>query len=265
MADFAFAKRPTGEPIRVSLDNGFLGGVFGGSGSGKSVFTKRFLLEALKTYHERLQVLILDPKRVGFEIGGWGRRCYIYSDPLQFGQVLTSLLNEVDRRYLELAEKGLSRMPDDREIILLVCDELPMVTGNAMLTDKQQKAIQQTLVALCQRARQSGVALLLVSQTAATAVLPNAARASIDQRFVFRLASEEEVKMASAGRVEECPANTLYLDGEGYHLTNRTQGLYVRGRVRFVTSEEEENTLAAVAGDKRYLYMTDWDNIEFTG
>lgn len=263
MDKFIVGKTPIGTPIYANIDRGFLAAIFAQSGAGKTVLCQQILQAMMLTYGASIQFVIIDPKRVGFF--EYINRAHIYTDENDWLRLLQSLENEMLRRYEQMAKSGRSSysISSENPFILLVIDELNSVTNNQMLTKKERDDVIAKLVSLSNQMRQASMGYLLISQTADTSVLPSIVRANTSTRFVMRMASTQQIKMATGDREDE--VSPLYMPGEFYALTSETNGRYVRGKAKMLSTDKIQEIMRKVNADKRPLYCLDWNNPDFLG
>lgn len=263
MDKFIVGKTPIDTPIYASLDSGFLAAIFAQSGAGKTVLCQRLLQGMMLTYGADFQCIIIDPKRVGFF--EYINRAHIYTDENDWPRLLQSLENEMLRRYEEMAQAGCSSyaISPERPFLLLVIDELNSVTNNQTLTKKERDEVIAKLISLSNQMRQASMGYLLISQTADTSVLPSIVRANTSTRFIMKMASTQQIKMATGDREDE--VSPLYMPGEFYALTSETNGRYVRGKAKIITPDKVQEVMRKVNPDKRPLRCLDWSNPDFLG
>ncbi|WP_158295186.1 FtsK/SpoIIIE domain-containing protein [Eggerthella lenta] len=267
MSGFTVGYTPTAREIKAGVAKGFLAIVAGQSGSGKTNLTNNILLQMMRTYRERIQFVVIDPKRVGFL--PFKERCYLLNgDEGDWTRALQALVNEMNRRYERMERAGLDSFPvsEADPYILLVIDELSAVMNPAVFERKKERdAMAGNLVDLACRMRQCGMGMLLIMQSASTDVVPSAVRVNCSTRFALKTSGDAMVKMISGDRPEECPCDLLQYPGEFYACTSETAWRFVRGRTWKPDKARDRAILESVKNDKRYLYCMDWDNPDFLG
>lgn len=264
---FTVAKTATGRDIEIRLDRCPQILAVGASGSGKTACVKRMLLEVAKLnfYHELpIAVIICDPKQVGYM--EWSRCAYVFDNPKDFLRVGEALVNESERRYLELKQSGKSIFTPSvkHPSIFLVVDECPDFFNSTELIKAQRIALQECFVKLSNKARGCGFSVCYASQSPLVEAIPGAIRNNCGNRMVFKLNSPEMAKAATSDRAEEANPVLLTMPGEGFFLTDATGGYYERGRVLMVSDEEREKVLSRTC-DRPYLFALDFDNPEYRG
>lgn len=266
MSGFAIGYTPTAREVKAGISNGFLAIVAGQSGSGKTVLVNNILLQTMRTYRERVQFVVIDPKRVGFL--PFKDRVYLLNEAENdWVRALQALVNEMNRRYEAMARAGLDTFPisEANPYILLVIDELSAVVNSDVLTKSERADIQNKLVDLACRMRQCGMGMLLAMQSASADVIPSAVRANCSTRFAMKTSGDAMVKMISGDRPEECPCDLLQYPGEVYACTSETGWRFTRCRTFRPDDARTRKILESVKNDKRPLYCMDWDNPDFLG
>lgn len=260
---FPVGKTPVGNDIYASIALSFLAMIVAQSGAGKTALCQSILLGMMMTYGASIQFVIIDPKRVGFT--AFQDRAYIYSDPNDWPRLLQSLENEMLRRYEEMAQARCDtyEISPERPFILLVADELNSITNSQFLTKKERDEVSAKLTSLSNQMRQASMGYLLISQTADVSVIPTIVRANTSTRFAMKMASTQQVKMATGDREDEI--GPLYMPGEFYALTSETNGRYVRGKSKLLSPDDLSRAVASFSSDKRPLYCLDWSNPDFLG
>ena len=259
---FQIGFTPQAQKVLASFDAHML--VVGQSGGGKSVLLRNIILAGANDEGASTQFIVLDPKMVSFI--GWDKRCHIFSRPEMYLQVLTSLENEMLRRYQKMVDLGVPSldMTEETPRIVLVIDELNAFVQSQDTADKT-KEMNRLLMSLGNQARQANIALVLCGQSVGSEVIPTQLRAACAQRLILKLQGEEQITMASGGRNEECKASLLNLPGEMYALTTETLGNFVRCRTIARSHGDEQALIERLSQDKRSLDCLDWDNPEFLG
>lgn len=265
MGSILVGHTPLGGEVRAGVDRGFIALVQGQSSAGKTRLANNILLRMMVAYGSRAQFAVVDPKQVGFL--PFKERCHVYTEETQWLKLMEALCNEMLRRYSSMAEQGVSHfeVTERSPYILLVIDEMSAVSNNQRLLKKERERFASLLVTYSNQCRQAGMGLLILCQSCDSTVLPTVVRSNCSTRLAMRTAGQEQVKMISAGREEECPCDLLTLPGEFYALTTETDGRWVRGRTWSLSDSEERSIIERCAQDKRTPYCLDWDNPAFRG
>lgn len=187
----------------------------GTTGSGKSVLMRtllRSLFEGCKG-KDMLEVAILDPKKVDYRIfeneedlwqGG------IIDDYEEMYQFLSESVDESERRYELMKQHGVEKLSQLPENIrpnyrVIVIDEL-----SNLLTNK--KSINDLLDKLAEKARASGIHLILSTQRPSADVLNGKLRSNVPSRIALGVQKSTESKII----MDETGAELLL--GKGDHL-----------------------------------------------
>ncbi|MGH7027485.1 FtsK/SpoIIIE domain-containing protein [Brevundimonas sp.] len=186
----------------------FVGGT---TGSGKSMCLHAILLSLLK-HRERPDLLLIDPKAVEFS-------AYAALPNLRSGGVITSpeqalvaledLVSEMDERQAKLARldarniaEANSRGANLRRIVA-VLDEL----GDLFMTKRE---IEGPLIRLAQKARSSGIHLVLATQRPEAATFPGLLRSNIPSRVALTVQKAAESRII----LDEGGAEGLLMRGD---------------------------------------------------
>lgn len=169
--------------------------IAGSSGSGKSVLLHSILSSLLRKSTRELQLVLVDPKN-GAEFG-----CYkdiphhfdgngVITDPLLLCDVLYHVIKISNQRYTDFArmrvtslkEYNARKHPTERlPYIVVVIDELADLMGT------YKKAIEPLLQSLVQKARASGIHLLLATQRPSVRVITGDIKANCPTRIALRV------------------------------------------------------------------------------
>jgi DNA segregation ATPase FtsK/SpoIIIE, S-DNA-T family len=260
MLTMGLGKDIVGNPIVADLGKMPHCLVAGTTGSGKSVGINAMILSLLYKAEARdVRLILIDPKMLELSVyeGIPHLLAPVVTDMKQAANALTWCVAEMERRYrvmsklgvrnlagcnrkiAEAAEKGesianpfsltpeqpepLERMPH----IVVVIDELAdlmMVVG---------KKIEELIARLAQKARASGIHLILATQRPSVDVITGLIKANIPTRLSFQVAS----KIDSRTILDQMGAEALLGQGDMLYLAGGS-GLPVRVHGAFVSDEE---------------------------
>lgn len=177
----------------------FVGGT---TGSGKSVCLHSLILSLL-TAKRAPQLALIDPKKL--EFAGYSRLSDLYggkvvTDAEEAAQLLADLVEEMDQRETQLAEMGVANIGEAQKKgsqmrrIVVVVEELADLLMQAPSTEDH-------LVRLAQKARASGIHLLLATQRPDAETFPGLLRTNVPSRIALsvRTASESRVILDETG------------------------------------------------------------------
>jgi S-DNA-T family DNA segregation ATPase FtsK/SpoIIIE len=235
--------------------------IAGVTGSGKSVCINAIISSLIYRYGpEQLRLLLIDPKMV--ELGGYNvlphLRHPVVTDNNDATAVLKWLVYEMEQRYewlsvngcrnlrefnLRVAKGTTIRSPkseggvevEDPQIlpyIVLVIDEL----ADLMMT--VQAEVERPLAYLAQKARATGVHLVVATQRPSVNVITGLIKANFPCRIAFRVAS----KVDSRTIIDQNGAETLLGNGDMLFLPPG-QAEPVRIQGTFVSTEDTERLM----------------------
>ena len=189
--------------------------VGGTTGSGKSVFVRTLLksLFDLSKGRDKLEVAILDPKKVDYQIFEneedlWEER--ILDDYDEMYEFLKDCVQESENRYETMKEYRVTKLAKLPEIIrpryrVIVVDEVANLCDNHPDIEKQ-------LTLLAEKARASGIHLVLSTQRPDAATFKGRLRSNLPSRIALKVQKHTESKIILD---EEGAENLL---GKGDHL-----------------------------------------------
>ena len=234
--------------------------VAGTTGSGKSVGINAMILSLLyKSEPEKVRLIMVDPKMLELSIyeGIPHLLAPVVTDMKHAANALNWCVTEMDKRYKLMAAVGVRNLagfnkavtdaakaekpltnpftinPDNPEPletlphIVVVVDELAdmmMVVG---------KKVEELIARLAQKARASGIHLILATQRPSVDVITGLIKANVPTRIAFQVSS----KIDSRTILDQMGAETLLGMGDMLYLAPGT-GLPVRVHGAFVADEE---------------------------
>lgn len=228
------ARREDGRPLPVGLyeSNLLLGGIPGG---GKSGGATAFLAGVSRL--PNCALVGLDPKRV--ELSGWKPRFSMIAKKEEHaGQVLASLVLEMDRRYEWLDENGLKKLPldrlDEKPLIVLMIDELADLVSVGVTKDEKAAELERSTAIrrLIAKGRAAGIIVVTATQKPQSDVIPTALRDLIQQRVAFATTTREMTDTILGGGMS--------LNGGLSHEISASQ----KG-VAYVVNEQSRNPVRA--------------------
>ncbi len=251
--------------------------VAGTTGAGKSVGINAMILSLLYKAEARdVRLILIDPKMLEMSVyeGIPHLLCPVVTDMKQAANALNWGVGEMERRYklmsklgvrnvasynkklAEATEKGeslpnpFSLTPENPEplerlpFIVVVIDELAdlmMVVG---------KKIEELIARLAQKARASGVHLILATQRPSVDVITGLIKANIPTRLSFQVSS----KIDSRTILDQMGAEALLGMGDMLYLPSGT-GSPIRVHGAFVSDEEVHRVVAYLRsqGEPNYI------------
>ncbi len=251
--------------------------VAGTTGAGKSVGINAMILSLLYKAEARdVRLILIDPKMLEMSVyeGIPHLLCPVVTDMKQAANALNWGVGEMERRYklmsklgvrnlagynkkiAEAAERGESlpnpfsltpEAPEPLErlpYVVIVIDELAdlmMVVG---------KKIEELIARLAQKARASGIHLILATQRPSVDVITGLIKANIPTRLSFQVSS----KIDSRTILDQMGAEALLGQGDMLYLAPGT-GLPVRVHGAFVSDEEVHRVVSYLKtqGEPNYI------------
>jgi DNA phosphorothioation-dependent restriction protein DptH len=201
--------------------------IAGQTGSGKSIALETILLGLARHYPpDRLRMLLVDPKMT--ELARLERDPHLL-EPIGYGaddarRFLESAVEEMQRRRELFREVGARTLPeynvkvhqDPAKLLpwhLIVLDEYADLAAEK----EDKKAIEAELQRLAQKARASGIHIVVATQRPSADVLSSVIRANLPAQLALRVRSgtESHIVMAETG------AETLAGKGDAFFKTAR--------------------------------------------
>lgn len=192
---FAIGKDISGQPVIGELDTMPHLLVAGQTGSGKSVMINSLLTSLLyRNSPADLKLILVDPKQV--ELTPYNNIPHlltpVITEPEKCISALKWAVNEMERRYSLLAEKGkrniagynAANKDDHMPYIVIVIDEL------ADLMMLAARDVEALIVRIAQKARAVGIHLVLATQRPSVDVITGLIKANIPARIAFTVASQ---------------------------------------------------------------------------
>jgi S-DNA-T family DNA segregation ATPase FtsK/SpoIIIE len=251
--------------------------VAGTTGAGKSVGINAMILSLLYKAEARdVRLILIDPKMLEMSVyeGIPHLLCPVVTDMKQAANALSWGVGEMERRYKLMSSLGVRNLasynkklaeavasgapignpfsltPDAPEplerlpFIVVVIDELAdlmMVVG---------KKIEELIARLAQKARASGVHLILATQRPSVDVITGLIKANIPTRLSFQVSS----KIDSRTILDQMGAEALLGMGDMLYLTSGS-GMPVRVHGAFVSDDEVHRVVAYLKsqGEPNYI------------
>jgi len=213
--------------------------IAGTTGSGKSVCLNAMICSILfKASPDEVKFLMIDPKRL--ELSSYEGIPHLLHpvvvDPKQASLVLRWAVEEMERRYQLIAEKGVKGIDSYNRLIekdglklarlpyvVIIIDEL------ADLMMVAQRNVEESLARIAQMARASGIHLILATQRPSVDVITGVIKANFPTRISFQVSS----KVDSRTILDQLGAEALLGAGDmlfmppGTSKLTRIHGAYV--------------------------------------
>lgn len=235
--------------------------VAGSTGSGKSVCLNAMIISLICKYSpEELRLILVDPKKVEFEIFDGLPHLMIneiISDAQKTIKALNWAIKEMERRYeafsamtrsgrlvRNLEEYNSAVAGTDEEKlpkIVIVVDEL------ADLMSVAKKDIEERIQRLAQKARAAGMHLVLATQRPSVDVITGVIKTNLPTRIAFRVGAEVDSRTI----LDDSGAEKLLGNGDMLYHTDvmynclRVQGAYISSKeVELIVRDIKEHNEA---------------------
>ncbi|HET7626865.1 MAG TPA: DNA translocase FtsK [Bacillales bacterium] len=225
----------SGRPVVTDLQKMPHGLIGGATGSGKSVCINSLLISLLyKTSPEECKLLLIDPKVV--ELAPFKDIPHLAApvihDPKEASEALKWAVEEMERRYTELAAQGArdiarynerasadARMP----YIVIVIDEL------ADLMMAAPHDVEASICRIAQKARACGIHLVVATQRPSVDVITGLIKANIPTRMAFSVSSQADSRtiLDMSGAEKLLGAGDMLFVENGSSQSVRIQGNFV--------------------------------------
>ena len=187
----------------------------GSTGSGKSVLLKLLLMQAVR---KEADVYISDFKG-GVDFPSiWHKKCHLCFDEYELLELLTSLVEELQRRKELFRNTGCSdldfynhtaREPIKR--IIFACDEVSELLDKTGLTKDQKELVSKIegkLSIIARQGRAFGIHMILATQRPDANILPGQIKNNIDCRICGRADNVlSQIILDNADAAEQIPKN----------------------------------------------------------
>lgn len=231
---FAIGKDISGQPVIGELDSMPHLLIAGQTGSGKSVMINTLLTSLLyRNSPADLKMILVDPKQV--ELTPYNHIPHlltpVITEPEKCISALKWAVNEMERRYTLLAEKGkrniagfnAANQEDHMPYIVIVIDEL------ADLMMLAARDVEALIVRIAQKARAVGIHLVLATQRPSVDVITGLIKANVPARIAFTVASQVDSRtiIDQAGAEKLLGKGDLLITTAANPKPRRVQGVFV--------------------------------------
>ena len=187
------------------LSKGSLFGIFGATGSGKSVCLNSLLISLIyKASPADLRLLLVDPKRVEFTLYNGLPHLLLPKVITDIDKALCALswlIDEMERRFNIFSEarvRNLEEYNNTEEVINGTKEKLPFIVfivdelGDLMLQNK--KEVEEKIIRITQKSRAAGIYLIIATQRPSVDVITGTIKANLPSRIAFAVSSFPDSK-----------------------------------------------------------------------
>ncbi len=218
--------------------------VAGTTGSGKSVCLHA-LIYSLLAKPDNVKLVLADPKQVEFAPYS-GLKCLwndrVVSDPTDVAEVLEALVEEMERRHDLLLEVDANNIEQAHAAGLTLPYIVVVVEELADLFLQEERA-ETACIRLAQKARATGIHLILATQRPDAETFPGLLRSNIPSRIALSVRTLRESKII----IEETGAERLL--GKGDMIVRLIQGQAIR--VQGFNVKKEDIARVVASANKR--------------
>lgn len=224
-----------GQPFSIDLASAPHLLVGGATGMGKSVCLHALILSLLLAHKpENLKLALIDPKQVEFSV--YQDTDYVYGDgvavdPVSARECIVNLVEEMESRYQTFSSIGVANIVEARRkgvnlpYIAVFIEEM----ADLLMQDKD---IESFIVRLAQKARASGIHLVLATQRPDANTFSGLIRSNIPARIALTVQKQTESKII----LDDTGAENLL--GAGDMLVKVTGGLIERVHGVYISRED---------------------------
>jgi DNA segregation ATPase FtsK/SpoIIIE, S-DNA-T family len=277
MLTMAMGKDISGKPIVADLAKMPHVLVAGTTGSGKSVGINAMILSILyKATPEQVRMLLIDPKMLELSIyeGIPHLLCPVVTDMRQAASGLNWCVQEMDNRYRLMSALGVRNIAGYNQKLREAIKEGKPMTNPFTLTPENPEAlvelplivvfideladlmmvvgkkIEALIARLAQKARASGIHLVLATQRPSVDVITGLIKANVPTRVAFQVSS----KIDSRTILDQMGAEALLGQGDMLYLPPGT-GYPLRVHGAFVSDQEVHRVTEYLKalGDPQYI------------
>lgn len=260
---------PIGKDVEGKIEYGDLAKmphmlVAGTTGSGKSVFLNGVITALLmKNTPYDMKMILIDPKMVEFRRYENLNYVKYITDSDKAISILNSLCEEMDKRYQLMANHGCreidsfnAKYPSKRlPKIVLVVDEL----ADMMVNKLYGKQVERNIIRIAQKARASGIHMILATQRPSKEVVTGLIKANIPCRVCLSVNSRTDSMIV----LDQVGAEKLQGHGDMLYLNGTDNKEAKRLQAGMITDNEICNVVIPLALDnqKEYAEKFPWEKM----
>lgn len=239
----ALGRLASGEPVTADLAAMPHLLVAGSTGTGKSVFINTLIASLLYRFTpQQLKLILVDPKMVELSLyeGIPHLLLPVVVDSRKAALALRWAVEEMERRYSLLHQSGVRHVDAYNEKLTELyggpTEEHPFLPYLVVVIDEYAdlmavvaKDVELSIARLAQKARASGIHLVLATQRPSTDVVTGTIKANFPSRISFRVASSVDSKtiLDRTGADRLLGSGDMLFHSAGFSSLRRMQGAFV--------------------------------------
>ncbi len=239
----ALGRLASGEPVTADLAAMPHLLVAGSTGTGKSVFINALIASLLYRFSsQQLKLILVDPKMVELSLyeGIPHLLLPVVVDSRKASLALRWAVEEMERRYTLLHQSGVRHVDAYNEKLTELyggpCEDHPFLPYLVVVIDEYAdlmavvpKDVELSIARLAQKARASGIHLVLATQRPSTDVVTGTIKANFPSRISFRVASSVDSKtiLDRTGADRLLGSGDMLFHSAGFSSLKRMQGAFV--------------------------------------
>jgi S-DNA-T family DNA segregation ATPase FtsK/SpoIIIE len=239
----ALGRLASGEPVTADLAAMPHLLVAGSTGTGKSVFINTLIASLLYRFNpQQLKLILVDPKMVELSLyeGIPHLLLPVVVDSRKAALALRWAVEEMERRYTLLHQSGVRHVDAYNEKLTELyggpSEEHPFLPYLVVVIDEYAdlmavvaKDVELSIARLAQKARASGIHLVLATQRPSTDVVTGTIKANFPSRISFRVASSVDSKtiLDRTGADRLLGSGDMLFHSAGFSSLKRMQGAFV--------------------------------------
>ena len=252
-----------GEPLITSINKMPHGLIAGATGSGKSVCINTILLSLMyKCHHDDVKFLLIDPKMI--ELSPYNGIPHLIAPVITDAKAASASLkwavNEMESRYQRFVDLGVRDIGRYNEKITDSADKMPYLVividelADLMMVSPQD--VEDAICRIAQKARASGIHLLVATQRPSVDVITGLIKANIPTRIAFSVSSQIDSRTI----LDEGGAEKLLGKGDMLFMESGSNKL-LRLQGPFVSDEEIERVTSHARSLAEPVYLFEEENL----
>ena len=230
--------------------------ISGTTGSGKSMFLHTLLISILyKAKPDEVKFLIINPNGIEFSLYSGLPHLLIpvITDKKKAYAALNWICQEMENRYLEIANKNVKNIKEYNEIInnnKIIPEIIVIIDEYTDFIDDNIKEIEKIIYELTQRGKNVGIYLVVSIRKPLISVINGTVKANFNTRIAFKLLSQKDSRLI----LDDVGAENLLGNGD---MLFKELGTYKPIRIQgaFILNKEIEKVINYIK--ENYIFNED--------